>query len=223
MTALTTEPRGLPLPRATFAAAREPAAAWLASFALTVYLALSGGGYDIVVRSEVGLVLWWFAILGLLVGVLPRVRLEPLGWLVLALLTAFLAWTWIGASWAPSQEQALNSVALVSAYVGVLAIGVLALTSDSGRAVLSGLAAGIAVVCAIALLSKLAPSLFPYDSSRSSTTPVASAIRSTTPTGSASSPHWACRCCSTQPAAHARWLPARSPRPGCRWCCCAWR
>lgn len=166
MTALTTEPRGLPLPRATFAAAREPAAAWLASFALTVYLALSGGGYDIVVRSEVGLVLWWFAILGLLVGVLPRVRLEPLGWLVLALLTAFLAWTWIGASWAPSQEQALNSVALVSAYVGVLAIGVLALTSDSGRAVLSGLAAGIAVVCAIALLSKLAPSLFPYDSSK---------------------------------------------------------
>jgi tetratricopeptide (TPR) repeat protein len=166
MTALTIDSRDpFGLLRLRTAVGIQGVLSWVATFSLTVYLAMSGGGYDIVVRSELGLVVWWFVVLGVLVGVLPRVRLEPLAWLALGLLTAFLAWTWIGASWAPSHEQALNSVALVSAYVAVLAIGVLALNSGSGQAVLGGLAAGIVVVCAIALLSKLIPSLFPYDSS----------------------------------------------------------
>ena len=44
---------------------------WGAAVLLSVYLGLSGGGYDIVVRSEVGLIVWWFVLLGVLVGVLP--------------------------------------------------------------------------------------------------------------------------------------------------------
>ena len=47
----------------------DAATGWLLGFAPTVFLALSGGGYDIVVRSEVGIVVWWVVLLGAIVGV----------------------------------------------------------------------------------------------------------------------------------------------------------
>ena len=40
-------------------------------FLLILYLALRGGGYDAVVRSEVGVAIWWIVVLGAIVGVLP--------------------------------------------------------------------------------------------------------------------------------------------------------
>ena len=44
-------------------------------FTLVLYLALEGGGYDVLVRSEVGVAIWWIVLLGALVGVLPVRRL----------------------------------------------------------------------------------------------------------------------------------------------------
>src|SRR5688572_13063409 len=44
--------------------------AWLAPFALVVYLALRGGGYDAVVRMEVGIGAWVLLALVALAGVL---------------------------------------------------------------------------------------------------------------------------------------------------------
>ena len=41
---------------------------------LLSFLALNGGGYDIVVRQEAALVLWVAIALGLAFGVLPRGR-----------------------------------------------------------------------------------------------------------------------------------------------------
>ena len=44
---------------------RGPAiAGFVLPFALVVYLGLKGGGYDLVVRSEVGIAIWWIVLLG---------------------------------------------------------------------------------------------------------------------------------------------------------------
>ncbi len=140
---------------------------WGAAVLLSVYLGLSGGGYDIVVRSEIGLVVWWFVLLGVLVGVLPRARIPAVGWIAVGLLAGFLIWTWIGLSWTSSHELTLDDVCMLSTYLGVLVLGLCALTLGSARALINGLACGIAAVSAAAIMSKLAPSLFPANTASS--------------------------------------------------------
>src|SRR5215208_2071593 len=90
-------------------------------FALVVYLALDGGGYDVVVRSEVGIALWWIVLLGALVGVLP---VRPLGraeQVGLALLLALGLWTALGIFWSESSERSVEEVARVLTFLAMLA------------------------------------------------------------------------------------------------------
>ena len=93
-------------------------------FALVLYLALEGGGYDVVVRGEVGIAIWWIVLLGALVGALPvrafgRAELAGVG-----LLLAFAAWTALGISWSPSSERSVEEAGRVLIFVGVLALSV---------------------------------------------------------------------------------------------------
>lgn len=134
---------------------------WVGTFVLVVYLALSGGGYDIVVRSEIGIVVWWLVLLGVLIGALPRVRLRRTAWIAVALLAGFLLWTWIALAWTGSEELTLDEVARVSTYLGVLILGLCVVDQRTVRPILGALASAIALVCAAAVLSKLTPSLFP--------------------------------------------------------------
>lgn len=131
------------------------------AFALTVYVGLSGGGYDPVIRGQAGLVVWWLVLLGVILALLPRTRLTPATWVGSALLTGFFVWTWLGTTWTTNIEQTLVEVARVSTYAGVFVLAASAITRNSARALVSGLASGIAAVCALAVLSKLVPSFFP--------------------------------------------------------------
>jgi O-antigen ligase len=135
---------------------------------LSVYLGLSGGGYDIVVRSEIGLLVWWFVLLGVLIGVLPYARVPRLGWVAAGLLAGFLVWTWIGLLWSSSHELTLDEVCRLSTYLGILLLGLCVLSEDTARSMVNGLGSGIAVVSAVAIMSKLAPSLFPASAQGSS-------------------------------------------------------
>jgi hypothetical protein len=138
--------------------------AWLLGFLPTLYLALSGGGYDILARSEVGIVLWWVVLLGVIVGVLPRRPLRARAWIAVGLLAAFFAWTWLAAGWSQSEEQTLAETARLASYLGVLVLGLCLMTRVGVRAMLYGLASAIAIVSALAVLSKLVPSWFAADS-----------------------------------------------------------
>ena len=142
----------------------EPAIAWLLPFLLIVYLALSGGGYDLVARSEIGVVVWWMLLLGVLAGALPRARIGRTTWLAAAPLVLFLIWTWLAAGWSQSEERTLAEVARVATYLGLFVAGACLVSAGSSRALLNGIAAGITVVCGLAVLSRLTPSLFPNDS-----------------------------------------------------------
>lgn len=141
----------------------DSAAAWLLGFAPTVYLALSGGGYDIVARSEIGILIWWVVLLGVLVGVFPRRRLRRPAWVALVLLGGFFLWTWAAAGWSQSDERTLAEAGLVATYLGVFVVGLSVLTRSSMRWLLFGLASAIALVSALAVLSRLVPSWFPTD------------------------------------------------------------
>jgi hypothetical protein len=141
----------------------EAGAAWLLGFAPTIYLALSGGGYDIVARSEIGIFLWWMVLLGALVGILPRRPWRRRAWIAAGLLTGFFAWTWLAKGWSQSEEQTLAETARVATYLGVLVLGLCLMTRVGTRALVFGLASAIALVSGLAVLSRLVPSWFPND------------------------------------------------------------
>src|SRR3954447_14034775 len=98
-----------PTPVQTWIAAlreRGPAIAGVVlPFALILYLGLKGGGYDLVVYSEVGIAIWWIVLLGALVAVLPSASIPRLGWVGLGLIVAFAAWTALGIGWSESAER----------------------------------------------------------------------------------------------------------------------
>src|ERR1700757_5123748 len=94
-------------PRRLLAVLDPPAlAAWTLAFALVAYLALRGGGYDLVVHSEVGIAVWWIVLLAALAGILPR-HIGPAGWVAIGLLAAFAVSTGLASTWSESPERSV--------------------------------------------------------------------------------------------------------------------
>src|SRR3954470_23259302 len=88
------------------------AAAWLLGFALVAYLSFSNGGYDAVVRDQVGIAVWWLVLLGAAIGILS-LRFSAVAWIALALLVDFAVWTALSGLWSESAERSLNDAAKV--------------------------------------------------------------------------------------------------------------
>jgi hypothetical protein len=128
-----------------------------------LYLGLEGGGYGVVVRSQVGLVLWWTVLVGAAWKVLPAGHLTRAAWAGLALFGGFVVWTALASTWSLSSERSLQDLGLVASYLGVLLLA-LAFHGDRARAVrdtANAVAAAVVVVAALALASRLAPGAFP--------------------------------------------------------------
>ncbi len=88
-------------------------------FLLVFYLAMKGGGYDSIVRGEVGVAVWWVVLIGAAVGALPAARITAAGWVMFGLLAAFAVWTTLGISWSDSAERSAAEAGRVAAYLGV--------------------------------------------------------------------------------------------------------
>ena len=95
---------------------------------------MKGGGYDPIVRGEVGVAVWWVVLFGAAVGVLPAARLSAAGWTMLALLGAFALWTTLGISWSDSAERSAAEAGRVAAYLGVFVARGLDPARRDGRA-----------------------------------------------------------------------------------------
>ena len=155
-------------------------------FALVVYLALEGGGYDVVVRSEVGMAIWWIVLLGALVGVLP---VRPLGreQVGLALLLALAAWTASGSPGRRAASEAWRRWA-ASSYSWAcwrfpLGAGSRGAAEDRSRRRLGDRRGGRP-----ALLSRLEPSWFPENELGSFLPSVETRLAYPSTTGTASPP-----------------------------------
>src|SRR3954469_21993157 len=83
----------------------EVLAAWSESFGLVLYLALRGGGFDPIVRGQVGVLVWWVVLLFALIGLVPR--LAPAAWGAAALLAGLAIVTALGISGSLSHESSV--------------------------------------------------------------------------------------------------------------------
>jgi O-Antigen ligase len=157
--------RPSPLAAGTASAILAHVAPWLGQaglpFLLVTYLGLKSGGYDAIVRSEVGIAVWWIVLLGAAVGALPLARFGRAAWIALGLLVAFCAWTALGAAWSESAERSVAELARVAALLGVFALALAVQGREGLRRMVGGVAAGIALVGGVALMSRFQPSWFP--------------------------------------------------------------
>jgi O-antigen ligase/polysaccharide polymerase Wzy-like membrane protein len=131
--------------------------------AILIYLAFEGGGYDLIVRNQVGLGVWWGVMLCAAVGALPRRPLPRASWVVLSGFGAFVLWTVVATAHSQSAERSLAELSRVACYFGVLVLAV-ALHRDRDRAIaltVVAVAVSVTVVAFFALLSRLLPGSFP--------------------------------------------------------------
>jgi len=151
------------LPRRLSARVDPPAmAAWTLAFTLVAYLALSNGGYDTVVRSQVGLAVWWIVLIGAVAGILPA-RIGTAGWVTIGLLTAFAVWTGLGVGWSESAERSTIELGRTATYLGVVVLAIALQGRAAARHTINGVACAIGLVVALAVLSRLHPQWFPVN------------------------------------------------------------
>src|SRR4051794_9488960 len=137
--------------------------AWLLGAALIVYLGIKGGGYDVVVRSEVGVAVWWLVLLGAIVGALPARRVSRSSWVLFALLAALALWSAFATTWSESSERSILESGRLAMYLGVFALAVAVCTRDRVRPLINGVGFGVVAVATLAVLSRLHPAWFPDD------------------------------------------------------------
>ena len=159
---------GPSLPRRIAARVDLPAvAAWTLAFAVVAYLALCNGGYDTIVRSQVGIAVWWIVLLGALAGVLPM-RFGRAGWAAIGLLGGFALWTGLATGWSESADRTSIEFGRVAMYLGVLVLAIVLQGCAAARNTINGLACAIGGVTCLAVLSRLHPGWFRRVSTSSS-------------------------------------------------------
>lgn len=138
-------------------------AGWLLPFLLVLYLALEQGGYDGIVRGEVGVAIWWIVLVGAAVGVLPVAKLGRAAWIALALLAGFAIWTGLGIGWSESAERSVAELGRVAMLLGVFVLAISAQGSGAARRTAAAVAFASALVAALAVLSRMEPNLLPVE------------------------------------------------------------
>ncbi|HNA24336.1 MAG TPA: O-antigen ligase family protein [Solirubrobacterales bacterium] len=134
-------------------------AVWLLGFGAVFYLSMQGGGYDLLVRNQVGIAIWWVAVVGVVVGALPVRRPNRLVLVALGLLLGFAIWTGLSLFWTESQERTANELSRMVVYVGIFALALLIRGTRGTRQMVAAVGAAIALVGLIALASRLQPDL----------------------------------------------------------------
>ena len=125
-----------------------------------VALALPEGGFPPTAVAATALIVWAAVLLGLASGAFPRSE-PPVGAIGSGLcLTGYAALIALSMTWASDDGGAFEDAVKALAYVGTFALVVVASPRGSARAWLRGLAIGLTVVGAIALLARFEPSLF---------------------------------------------------------------
>ena len=124
--------------------------------------ALRGGSYDLVIRQELGVAVWWILLLGLVTGVLPRAKPHRLAAVPTLGVVALVAVMALGLTYTESDERTVNELARVLHYGGILALSLCAhRRAGPGGRRRPGLASGAVLVSLLALGSRLFPGLYP--------------------------------------------------------------
>lgn len=121
------------------------------------------GSYSALFRAGAAIVLWWAAIIAIVLGLWPRAPVPKPALLAGMCLTGLAALTVLSLAWASDDGRAFSEIVRVLSYLGLFAAIVLASRPGRARFWLVGLALGLGVVAIFALGSRLEPSIFPDD------------------------------------------------------------
>jgi hypothetical protein len=124
-----------------------------------VGLSLATGAYSSEMRAVLTIVAWVTLISGLAFGVFPRERPPTAALVTGAMLMTLALFSGLSALWASDNGAALEEATRVAGYAGIFGLVACVTRPGEARPWLSGLAIGIALVAAIALLSRLIPGL----------------------------------------------------------------
>jgi O-antigen ligase len=134
-------------------------AGFLVALALTLILAFDGGGYDLVIRQEIGLAIWAAIALGLAIGVFPRAQLTLAAWVALGGFGTLALFTLLAQSWTGSDERTTAELARVLQYGGVVALAYLALNRYTWRGAALGFVTAALAVPFFAVGARVFPDL----------------------------------------------------------------
>ncbi len=141
---------------------RLPAlAGYAVPFLLVAYLGLESGGYELVTRSQVGIVVWWAILLGVAAGLMPVIRVTRSGWIALAIMGALVFWTALAAvAWTQSTERSIIEVSRSVTLIGFLLALLLLQGRDGLRRSVGALGAAATLIAVVALASRYHPGWF---------------------------------------------------------------
>ena len=142
------------------------AAAFSIAAAVVLVLAIDDGGYDVVTRDQLGLVVWAAIALGFAFGVLPRGLPTPPAWVAVGAAAGLAALTALSLTWTESDGRTFTELARVLQYAGLVALAYSALNRHTWGAAAAGLAAAALVIPALSLVARLAPDLITDDAAR---------------------------------------------------------
>ena len=118
-----------------------------------------GGSYALTNRHTIAIIALWGIVVAVAVRLWPVERV-PTGAIVAGgFLAAYAVWTGLSIIWSDSAEQSFNEADRVVLYLAVFGLAVLA-PGRMYRRWMDGMAAGIAAVGIVALVSRLFPHLF---------------------------------------------------------------
>lgn len=132
-------------------------------FLLVVYLAFASGGYDLVVRSQIGIIVWWAVLLGILAGILPVARITRAGFTMFVIVAMLFLWTAISTLfWTESAERSVIEVTRVATLLGTFVLLVLVQGKSGIRHGVTAIAAAVALISVVSLGDRLLPNLVPF-------------------------------------------------------------
>jgi hypothetical protein len=137
--------------------------AFAGAAALPTWLALHGGGFDLVDRQQTALVIWWAIAAGFAIGVLPRARLDRSLIVPGAALAGLVSWTMLSLTWTESDERTWTELSRLLGYAGFAVLAWAGLNRYTFRAAAAGLSAAAFAISLLAVASRLAPASFPVD------------------------------------------------------------
>ncbi len=121
---------------------------------------LLSGGYGAQVRAAIALLTWWAVMLVIVLGGRPHTRLPRTGLVATGSLVALGILATLSLSWSGDDGRTFTEVVRIAGYAGLLALVLLLSPAGSGRAWLTGVAAGLVGIACLALGSRLLPSAF---------------------------------------------------------------
>jgi hypothetical protein len=126
---------------------------------VVVLLSLGAGGYSVGLRSAIAFVSWAAILGGIGFGLLPRSRIPGAALVAGGMLAVLALLSVVSVAWGSDDGAAVEATVLVAAYLGIFSLIVLVAREGDARSWLVGLALGIALVGALAVLVRLIPGL----------------------------------------------------------------